>query len=103
MVLDLGLPDMTGFQLITRVKSEIGLRKLPTIVYTGKQLTPREEAELRRLAETVVIKDARSPERLLDETALFLHRVTAQPARGASGGCWSSSTGPTRCSPAGRC
>ncbi|MGH7525615.1 MAG: response regulator, partial [Gemmatimonadales bacterium] len=77
MVLDLGLPDMTGFQLITRVKSEIGLRKLPTIIYTGKQLTKREEAELRRLAESVVIKNAGSPERLLDETALFLHRVTA--------------------------
>jgi CheY-like chemotaxis protein len=77
MVLDLGLPDMTGFQLITRVKGEIGLRKLPTVVYTGKQLTSREDAELRRLAESVVIKDAGSPERLLDETALFLHRVTA--------------------------
>jgi HAMP domain-containing protein/CheY-like chemotaxis protein len=82
MVLDLGLPDMTGFQLITRVKSEIGLRKLPTIVYTGKQLTKREEAELGRLAESVVIKDARSPERLLDETALFLHRVTADLPEG---------------------
>ncbi|HET6837777.1 MAG TPA: response regulator, partial [Gemmatimonadales bacterium] len=78
MVLDLGLPDMTGFQLITRVKGEIGLRKLPTIVYTGKQLSKREEAELRRMAESVVIKDAQSPERLLDETALFLHRVTAR-------------------------
>jgi signal transduction histidine kinase/CheY-like chemotaxis protein len=77
MVLDLGLPDMTGFQLITRVKGEIGLRKLPTIVYTGKQLTKREEAELHRLAESVVIKDADSPERLLDEASLFLHRVTA--------------------------
>jgi CheY-like chemotaxis protein/signal transduction histidine kinase/HAMP domain-containing protein len=82
MVLDLGLPDMTGFQLITRVKSEIGLRKLPTIVYTGKQLTRGEEAELGRLAESVVIKDARSPERLLDETALFLHRVTANLPEG---------------------
>jgi CheY-like chemotaxis protein len=82
MVLDLGLPDMTGFQLITRVKSEIGLRKLPTIVYTGKQLTRREDAELRRLAESVVIKDAGSPERLLDETALFLHRVTARLPEG---------------------
>jgi CheY-like chemotaxis protein len=78
MVLDLGLPDMTGFQLITRVKSEIGLRKLPTIIYTGKQLSRKEEAELRRMAESVVIKDAGSPERLLDETALFLHRVTAK-------------------------
>jgi hypothetical protein len=76
MVLDLGLPDMTGFQLITRVKGEIGLRKLPIIVYTGKQLTKREDAELHRMAESVVIKDAQSPERLLDETALFLHRVT---------------------------
>src|SRR5689334_12327762 len=82
MVLDLGLPDMTGFQLITRVKSEIGLRKLPTIIYTGKQLTKREEAELGRMAESVVIKDARSPERLLDETALFLHRVTANLPEG---------------------
>jgi CheY-like chemotaxis protein/signal transduction histidine kinase/HAMP domain-containing protein len=82
MVLDLGLPDMTGFQLITRVKSEIGLRKLPTIVYTGKQLTKREEAELGRMAESVVIKDASSPERLLDETALFLHRVTANLPEG---------------------
>jgi CheY-like chemotaxis protein/signal transduction histidine kinase len=78
MVLDLGLPDMTGFQLISRVKSEVGLRKLPTIVYTGKELTRKEETELRRLAESVVIKDARSPERLLDETALFLHRVTSR-------------------------
>jgi hypothetical protein len=82
MVLDLGLPDMTGFQLITRVKGEIGLRKLPTVVYTGKQLTTREDAELRRLAESVVIKDAGSPERLLDETALFLHRVTASLPEG---------------------
>jgi CheY-like chemotaxis protein len=77
MVLDLGLPDMTGFQLIRRVKSEVGLRKLPTVVYTGKDLSRKEEAELRRLAESVVIKDARSPERLLDETALFLHRATS--------------------------
>jgi CheY-like chemotaxis protein len=77
MVLDLGLPDMTGFQLISRVKGEAGLRKLPTIVYTGKTLSKKEEAELRRLAESVVLKDARSPERLFDETALFLHRPTA--------------------------
>ena len=60
------------------MKSEVGLRKLPTIVYTGKQLTRKEEAELKRLAETIIIKDVRSLERLLDETALFLHRVTAQ-------------------------
>jgi len=74
MVVDLGLPDMTGFDLVQRVKSEVGLRKLPTIVYTGKDMTKKEELELRRLAESVVVKDARSPERLLEETALFLHR-----------------------------
>ena len=102
MVLDLGLPDMTGFQLITRVKGEIGLRKLPTIVYTGKQLTKREEAELGRLAESVIIKDARSPERLLDETALFLHRVTANLPEGEAADARGSSTGATRRSPAER-
>ncbi len=78
MVLDLGLPDMTGFQLVKRVKSEVGLRKLPTVVYTGKSLSRTEELELGRLAESVVIKDARSPERLLDDTSLYLHRVTEQ-------------------------
>jgi CheY-like chemotaxis protein len=76
MVLDLGLPDMTGFQLVKRVKSEVGLRRLPTVVYTGKSLSRTEELELGRLAESVVIKDARSPERLLDDTSLYLHRVT---------------------------
>ncbi len=82
MVLDLGLPDMSGSELITRVKNDMGLRKLPIVVYTGKELSRQEEAELRLLAESVVIKDAASPERLLDETALFLHRVTASlPAR----------------------
>jgi CheY-like chemotaxis protein len=73
-VLDLGLPDMTGVQLITRIRNEIGPRRLPTVVYTGKELSRREQAELAGLAEAVVVKDARSPERLLDETALFLHR-----------------------------
>jgi CheY-like chemotaxis protein len=76
MVLDLGLPDMTGVQLIGKIRNEIGRRRLPTVVYTGKELSRKEEAELGSMAEAVVIKDARSPERLLDETALFLHRVT---------------------------
>ncbi|MDQ2670227.1 MAG: response regulator, partial [Gemmatimonadota bacterium] len=78
MVLDLGLPDMTGFQLIASIRNEIGRRRLPTVIYTGKELTSREEAELRGLAEAVIVKDARSPERLLDETALFLHRDAAR-------------------------
>jgi signal transduction histidine kinase/HAMP domain-containing protein/DNA-binding response OmpR family regulator len=82
MVLDLGLPDMTGMQLITKIRNEVGKRRLPTVVYTGKELTKREELELRSMAEAVVIKDASSPERLLDETALFLHRVTAQLPEG---------------------
>jgi HAMP domain-containing protein/signal transduction histidine kinase/CheY-like chemotaxis protein len=73
VVLDLGLPDMNGFDLMEQIKSEIG--NVPIIIYTGKDLSPKEETELRRLAETIIVKDVRSLERLLDETALFLHRV----------------------------
>jgi HAMP domain-containing protein/signal transduction histidine kinase/CheY-like chemotaxis protein len=73
VVLDLGLPDMNGFDLMERIKREIG--NVPIIIYTGKDLSQREETELRRLAETIIVKDVRSLERLLDETALFLHRV----------------------------
>ena len=78
-------------------------RKLPIIVYTGKELTKREEAELRRMAESIVIKDAQSPERLLDETALFLHRVTARLPESKQRHAASSCTAPIRRSPAGRC
>ncbi|MEH1969211.1 response regulator [Nostoc sp.] len=77
MVLDLGLPDMSGFSLIEQIKLEPKLLKLPIIVYTGKELSRQEETQLRGLAETIIIKNVRSPERLLDETALFLHRVQA--------------------------
>jgi len=73
VVLDLGLPDMSGFDLMERIKTEIG--NIPIIIYTGKDLSQKEETELRRLAETIIVKDVRSLERLLDETALFLHRV----------------------------
>ncbi|HYR87397.1 MAG TPA: HAMP domain-containing protein [Terriglobia bacterium] len=73
VVLDLGLPDMNGFDLMEKIKSEIG--DIPIIIYTGKELTKTEETELRRLAETIIVKDVRSLDRLLDETALFLHRV----------------------------
>jgi len=75
MVLDLGLPDMSGFELIDRIKRQPDLNHLPIIVYTGKELTHREETELRRISDTIIVKGVRSPERLLDETALFLHRV----------------------------
>src|SRR3989449_2806906 len=73
IVLDLGLPDMNGFDLMQHIKSEFG--DIPIIIYTGKDLSLKEETELRRLAETIIVKDVRSLERLLDETALFLHRV----------------------------
>ena len=74
MVIDLGLPDMSGFDLLERLKKELGLYDLPVIVYTAKELSAREDTRLRKLAETIIVKDARSPERLLAETALFLHR-----------------------------
>jgi hypothetical protein len=63
--------------LIREIKDRPSLRRLPIIVYTGKELDEAERAGLERLADTVIIKDVRSPERLLDETALFLHRVEA--------------------------
>jgi hypothetical protein len=77
LVLDLGLPDMSGFELIEQIKQQPHLGYLPIVVYTGKELTPQEETQLRRISDTIIIKDVRSPERLLDETALFLHRVQA--------------------------
>ncbi|HEX6919584.1 MAG TPA: HAMP domain-containing protein, partial [Actinomycetes bacterium] len=78
MVLDLKLKGTSGFTLLERLKKRPELRSLPVIVYTGKELTRKEETRLRRYAETIIVKDARSPERLLDETALFLHRVESQ-------------------------
>jgi CheY-like chemotaxis protein len=75
MVLDLGLPDMRGLELIESIKNQPALAEMPIIVYTGKDLTRAQEAELRRLTESIIVKDVQSPERLLDETALFLHRV----------------------------
>jgi HAMP domain-containing protein/CheY-like chemotaxis protein/signal transduction histidine kinase len=77
MVLDLKLPDMTGFDLIEKIQNELGRRDLPIIVYTGKELTPKEETQLRKVADAIIVKEASSPERLLAETALFLHRVEA--------------------------
>jgi CheY-like chemotaxis protein len=75
MVLDLGLPDMAGVALIEKIKGELGLHDLPIVVYTGRDLSQEEEIELRRLTEAIIVKSVRSPEQLLDETALFLHRV----------------------------
>jgi HAMP domain-containing protein/CheY-like chemotaxis protein/signal transduction histidine kinase len=75
MVLDLKLPDMGGFALLEKLKEDEQHASIPVIVYTGKELTRREETKLKKFAESIVVKDASSPERLLDETSLFLHRV----------------------------
>ncbi len=75
MVLDLKLPEMGGFDLLEKIKDDERFSAIPVIVYTGKELTRREETKLRKFADTIVVKDASSPERLLDETSLFLHRV----------------------------
>ncbi len=78
MVLDLGLKDMNGFELLETVKANPAMCDLPIIIYTGKDLSPAEDTKLRKFAETIIVKDVKSPERLLDETALFLHRVEAK-------------------------
>jgi CheY-like chemotaxis protein len=79
MVLDLGLSGGTdGFELLETVKGDPAMADLPVIVYTGKELSQEEDTRLRRFAETIIVKDVKSPERLLDETALFLHRVEAR-------------------------
>ncbi len=78
MVLDLGLPDMAGVELLKKVKRQARFKNLPVVIYTSRDLTRQEEAQLKKYAETIITKDARSPERLLDETALFLHRIVAK-------------------------
>jgi CheY-like chemotaxis protein/signal transduction histidine kinase len=77
MVLDLRLPDMTGFEVLEKLGDEPSASELPVVVFTGKELSAEEDARLHTLARSVVVKDVESPERLLDETALFLHRVVA--------------------------
>jgi CheY-like chemotaxis protein len=74
-VLDLRLPDISGFEVLERIRDEPSLRELPVVVFTGKELSPDEDARLKALARSVVVKGVESPDRLLDETALFLHRV----------------------------
>jgi HAMP domain-containing protein/signal transduction histidine kinase/CheY-like chemotaxis protein len=78
MVLDLGLPDMGGVELIEQIKQQTQSKSLPIVVYTAKDLLKEEEMRLKALTESILIKDVRSPERLLDETALHLHRNTSK-------------------------
>ncbi|HEX6836397.1 MAG TPA: HAMP domain-containing protein, partial [Polyangia bacterium] len=75
MVLDLGLPDMRGIELIETIRGDESLKDIPIIVYTGRDLTEQEEMELKGFTDSIIIKSVKSMEHLLDETALFLHRV----------------------------
>jgi CheY-like chemotaxis protein len=75
VVLDLGLTDMSGFDLLEHVRSKPELAALPVIIHTGRDLTKEEEMRLRKYTESIIVKGAKSPERLLDEATLFLHLV----------------------------
>jgi CheY-like chemotaxis protein len=74
-VIDLGLPDLPGTELIERIRKTKGGEDLPIIIYTGQDLTRAEERQLQRIAATVIVKGEGSSERLLNDTALFLHRA----------------------------
>jgi CheY-like chemotaxis protein len=75
VVLDLRLPDMTGFEVLHQLRADDALSDVPVIVFTGRELSAEEDAQLHTIARSIVVKGVESPERLLDETALFLHRV----------------------------
>jgi CheY-like chemotaxis protein/CHASE3 domain sensor protein len=75
MVMDLNLPDMSGYELLEKMAEQDATPFPPIIVYTGRSLTRNEEQTLHRFSKSIIIKDARSPERLLDEVTLFLHQV----------------------------
>ncbi|MGH7272161.1 MAG: response regulator, partial [Polyangiaceae bacterium] len=75
MMLDLRLPDISGFEVLSRIRDDGSPPDLPVVVFTGREMTPEQDALLQELARSAVIKGVESPERLLDETALFLHRV----------------------------
>ncbi|HKT17408.1 MAG TPA: HAMP domain-containing protein, partial [Stellaceae bacterium] len=77
VVLDLRLPDMSGFDMLDRIRADARLADLPVVVFTGRELSAEEVAQLNTMARSIVVKGVESPERLLDETALFLHRVIA--------------------------
>ncbi|MBY0409580.1 MAG: response regulator, partial [Burkholderiaceae bacterium] len=78
MVMDLNLPDISGYELLEQMSEQDGVSFPPVIVYTGRSLSRDEEMRLRRFSKSIIIKDARSPERLLDEVTLFLHQVESE-------------------------
>jgi CheY-like chemotaxis protein/signal transduction histidine kinase len=75
VVLDLRLPDMSGFEVLEKIRADASISEVPVIVFTGRELSAEEDAQLHTMARSIVVKGVESPERLLDETALFLHRV----------------------------
>jgi CheY-like chemotaxis protein len=75
VVLDLKLPDMSGFEVLEKIRDDAALCDVPVVVFTGRELSADEDAKLHTMARSVVVKGVESPERLLDETSLFLHRV----------------------------
>jgi CheY-like chemotaxis protein len=77
VVLDLKLPDMSGFEVLEEIRDDADIRDVPVVVFTGRELSAEEDAQLHTMARSVVVKGVESPERLLDETALFLHRVVS--------------------------
>jgi CheY-like chemotaxis protein/signal transduction histidine kinase/CHASE3 domain sensor protein len=78
MVVDLNLPDLSGYDLLEKMSQQEDVAFPPVIIYTGRALDREEEQRLRRYSKSIIIKDARSPERLLDEVTLFLHQVEAK-------------------------
>ncbi|HLX17841.1 MAG TPA: response regulator, partial [Bradyrhizobium sp.] len=78
VVLDLRLPDMSGFEVLDSIRGDDSLSEVPVVVFTGRELSVEEDAELHTMAQSIVVKGVESPERLLDETSLFLHRVTTE-------------------------
>ena len=78
VVLDLRLPDMSGFEVLDQIRKDETLSSIPIVVFTGRELSAEEDAELHTMARSIVVKGVESPERLLDETSLFLHRVITE-------------------------
>jgi HAMP domain-containing protein/CheY-like chemotaxis protein/signal transduction histidine kinase len=78
VVLDLRLPDMSGFEVLDQIRNDEMLSNIPVVVFTGRELSAEEDAELHTMARSIVVKGVESPERLLDETALFLHRLITE-------------------------
>jgi len=78
MILDLGLPDISGFELLDKIIGDENIEAIPVVIYTGRDLNQQEKEKLKKYTSSVVLKNANSTDKLLDETALFLHRVESE-------------------------